>query len=115
AGDAGHKATCQVTGTNGMGSTDTSATITVHASAHFKASTPPIAHLGKKYSYTFATTGSPTPKITRVSGTLPPGLKLASNGTLSGTPTRKGTYKLTLSANNGIGTPAKTTKSVTVR
>jgi alpha-tubulin suppressor-like RCC1 family protein len=115
AGDAGHKATCQVTGTNGMGSTDTSATITIHAPAHFKAGTPPIAHLGKKYSFKFATTGSPTPKITRVSGTLPSGLKLATNGTLSGTPTHKGTYKFTLKATNLIGTAAKTNKSVTVK
>jgi hypothetical protein len=113
--DAGHKVTCQVTGTNGMGSTDASATITVHALAHFKAGTPLIAHLGKKYSYKFAATGSPTPKVTRVSGTLPPGLKLATNGTLSGKPTHKGTYKFSLKATNGIGTPAKTTKSVTVK
>jgi hypothetical protein len=115
AGDAGHEATCQVTGTNGMGSTDTSATITIHDPAHFTAGTTPIAHVGKRYSYRFAATGSPTPKIARVSGALPPGLKLAANGTLSGTPTRKGTYRFILSATNGIGTPAKTTKSVTVK
>jgi hypothetical protein len=115
AADAGHKATCQVTATNGAGTTDTSATITVHAPAHFKAGTPPTAHLGKKYSYTFATTGSPTPKVTLVSGTLPPGLKLAANGTLSGKPAHKGTYKFTLKATNGIGATAKANKSVAVK
>jgi hypothetical protein len=115
AGDVGHKATCQVTATNSLGATDASATITIHAPAHFTAGTTPIAHVGKRYSYRFAATGSPTPKIARVSGALPPGLKLAANGTLSGTPTRKGTYRFILSATNGIGTPAKTTKSVTVK
>jgi hypothetical protein len=120
AADAGHKATCQVTATNTLGSTDTSATITVaattaHTPAQFTAGTPPTAHLGTRYSYRFAATGSPAPKIARVSGTLPPGLKLATNGTLSGTPTRKGTYRFTLSATNGIGTPAKANESIIVR
>jgi hypothetical protein len=114
AGDAGHKATCKVTATNGGGSTDTSATITIHAPAHFKVGTPPIAHLGTHYSYIFATTGSPTPKLTLASGKLPPGLKIATNGTLTGTPTHKGTYIFTLKATNGIGTPAQATKHITV-
>jgi Putative Ig domain len=48
-------------------------------------------------------------------GTLPPGLKLATDGTLAGTPKRKGTYRFTLSATNGIGTPAKAGETVTVR
>jgi hypothetical protein len=115
AGDAGHKATCQVTGKNGMGATTTAATITIHAPAHFNAGTPPTAHLGKEYSYTFTTTGSPTPKVTLASGTLPPGLKLATNGTLSGKPTHKGTYTFALKATNGIGAAAKANKSVTVK
>ncbi|HXA59498.1 MAG TPA: hypothetical protein VNW94_10085 [Streptosporangiaceae bacterium] len=115
AGDAGHQVTCQVTATNSAGSTDTSATITIHAPAHFTAGTTPIAHVGKRYSHRFAATGSPTPRIAMASGTLPPGLKLATDGTLAGTPKRKGTYRFTLSATNGIGTPAKATETVTVR
>ncbi|MCW2938151.1 MAG: chromosome condensation regulator, partial [Actinomycetia bacterium] len=115
AGDAGHQVTCQVTATNSAGSTDTSATITIHAPAHFTTGTTPIAHVGKHYSHRFAATGSPTPKIALAAGTLPPGLKLAADGTLAGTPKRKGTYRFTLSATNGIGTPAKATESVIVR
>jgi hypothetical protein len=42
-------------------------------------------------------------------------LELATNGTLSGTPTHKGTYTFTLKATNGIGTPGKTKKHVTVQ
>jgi hypothetical protein len=115
AGDAGHQVTCQITATNSAGSTDTSATITIHAPAHFTTGTTPIAHVGKHYSHRFAATGSPTPRIALVSGTLPPGLKLAPDGTLSGTPKRKGTYRFTLSATNGIGTPAKAGETVIVR
>jgi hypothetical protein len=114
AGDAGHQVTCQVTATNSLGSTDTSASITVHAPAKFTPGTTPIGVVAKSYSHRFAATGSPTPTITRYSGTLPTGLKLATNGTLSGTPSRAGTYTFTLEATNGIGTAAKATESVVV-
>jgi hypothetical protein len=50
-----------------------------------------------------------------VGRTLPPGLKLATNGTLSGIPKHKGTYKFTLKATNAIGTPAKAGETVIVR
>jgi len=90
-------------------------TIVVHAPAKFTSATTPVAHAGKYYAFRFPTTGSPAPTVTRASGTLPPGLKLATGGTLSGTPTRKGTYKFTLKATNGVGTPATAAKTVTVR
>ncbi|WP_345338580.1 putative Ig domain-containing protein [Planotetraspora kaengkrachanensis] len=90
-------------------------TIVVHAPAKFTSVTTPVAYAGKYYIFRFPTTGSPAPTVTRASGTLPPGLKLATGGTLSGTPTRKGTYKFTLKATNGVGTPATAVKSVTVR
>ncbi|WP_204075392.1 RCC1 domain-containing protein [Planotetraspora phitsanulokensis] len=89
--------------------------VVVRAPAKFTSATTPVAHAGKYYIFRFPTTGSPAPKVTRASGSLPPGLKLATGGTLSGTPTRKGTYKFTLKATNGVGTPATATKTVTVR
>ncbi|GII52614.1 hypothetical protein Pth03_10030 [Planotetraspora thailandica] len=102
--------------TNGVGTAaKITKTVIVRAPAHFTRGTPPIAHVGKKYSYRFAATGYPTPKITRVSGKLPAGLKLATNGILSGKPTRRGTYKFTLAATNGVGTAAKITRTVVVR
>jgi hypothetical protein len=74
----------------------------------------PNAHLGKAYRHRFVATGTPTPKVSLAAGKLPPGLKLAADGTLSGKPTRTGTYKLTLAATNGVGTPAKIVVSVKV-
>jgi hypothetical protein len=82
--------------------------------AHFTGGTVPKAHLGKSYSFRFAATGSPAPKVSLVAGTVPRGLKLAADGTLSGKPTRVGTYKFTLAATNGVGQPAKTTVTVQV-
>ncbi|GAA4591704.1 hypothetical protein GCM10023194_51660 [Planotetraspora phitsanulokensis] len=114
-GDAAHKVTCKATGTNSRGSTDTSASINGYVPAKFSTGTPPVAQTGKYFIYKFAATGTPTPKVTRASGTLPPGLKLATGGTLSGTPTKGGTYTFTLQATGGIGTPTKATKTVIVK
>ena len=50
-------------------------------------------NVGAAYSsFTFTASGNPTPTFALVTaGTLPPGLNLASNGVLSGTPTTAGT------------------------
>ena len=48
-------------------------------------------------------TGFPTPIISE-NGTLPTGITTSSAG-LSGTPTESGTYPITLTAHNGVGTP----------
>lgn len=61
------------------------------------------ATLNKAFSYKFTATGYPVPTWSKVSGTLPPGLSLASNGTLSGTPTTANDYSFTLRATNQAG------------
>jgi hypothetical protein len=48
------------------------------------------------------------------SGSLPPGLTLSSSGVISGTPTTTGTYTGTITADNGVGTPATQSFSITV-
>jgi hypothetical protein len=75
----------------------------------------PTAHVGKYYSYRFAATGEPAPQIALVAGKLPPGLKLATDGTVSGTPTRAGKYRFKLSATNGVSPAATTSQQVIVR
>jgi hypothetical protein len=65
--------------------------------------------------YRYLTEGSPQPTVTLASGTLPKGLHLAANGRLSGTPTVARTYRFTLQASNGIGTPATLGQSITVQ
>jgi hypothetical protein len=57
----------------------------------------PNGSLGTAYSQTFAATGGTSPYTwTVVSGTLPAGLTLNQNGTLSGTPTTAGTSTFTV-------------------
>jgi hypothetical protein len=66
---------------------------------------------GQYNSFTVTTTGSPAPALT-LSGALPTGLSFKDNGngtaTISGTPAAgaRGSYTLTITANNGARTPA---------
>ena len=58
-------------------------------------------------------TGFPAPTFTET-GTLPTGVTLSTAGLLSGTPTAGGTFPITLTATNGVGTPATQTFTLTV-
>lgn len=57
----------------------------------------------RPYSSGFTVTGAPRPTVTQLSGNLPPGLTLDSDGKLTGTPTRAGTYEFTAQATNTVG------------
>jgi hypothetical protein len=59
---------------------------------------------GVNGTFTPKATGFPAPTITE-SGVLPPGVKF-TRGKLTGTPTVTGTFPITLTADNGIGTAA---------
>lgn len=59
--------------------------------------------VGKPYSSRFTVTGRPPPTFTQVSGDLPPGLTLDSDGALTGTPTRVGSYIFTVQATSPVG------------
>jgi hypothetical protein len=69
----------------------------------------PAGRLNRSYSATIKATGGALPYAwTIASGTLPPGLILgASTGTMSGTPTRTGTYSFTVSVSDS-STPRQT-------
>ncbi len=60
--------------------------------------------------------GSPIPTLTILEGALPKGLTLDAAGKLSGTPSEGsgGEYKVVLKADNGVGTPALQTLTLTV-
>jgi uncharacterized repeat protein (TIGR03803 family) len=59
----------------------------------------PSATNGIAYNQTLAASGGQTPYTwTNISGTLPPGLTLATNGVISGTPTNSGTNVFTVKA-----------------
>ncbi len=75
---------------------------------------PPSGTLAAPYDYAFVATGSPLPRITLDSGTLPPGLALSSTGALTGTPTAGGTYAGVLRAANGISPDATVPFSIAI-
>ena len=65
--------------------------------------TPPkitTTSITPSFPFTLRASGSTPITWTRVSGSLPDGLKLDSDGTISGTPTRKGTFTFKVRAEN---------------
>jgi hypothetical protein len=68
---------------------------------------------GSAGTFTPTASGNPTPTITE-SGTLPAGVTFTS-GVLSGTPTVTGSFPVTFTASNGIGTPATQSFTLTVQ
>jgi hypothetical protein len=73
--------------------------------------------LGVYNSFTVTTTGYPTPTTIVEAGTLPGGVSFMNNsngtGTLSGTPTVGGTYPITFTPSNGVGSPVAQTFTLT--
>lgn len=70
--------------------------------------------LGTEGSFTVQASGTPTPTISE-QGTLPAGVKFdPSTGTLSGTPTEEGVYPITFTAQNGVGSNAVQSFTLTV-
>jgi hypothetical protein len=59
--------------------------------------------VGQAYSSRFVISGAPPATVTQISGELPPGLTLSSDGTLVGTPTQAGSYEFTVEAVNPVG------------
>jgi len=71
--------------------------------------------VGTAYSQPLAATGGTTPYTwSRSSGTLPTGLTLASNGTISGTPTAAGTYSFTVTVTDSAATKASVSKALSI-
>jgi hypothetical protein len=73
----------------------------------------PGGSTGTPYSATITTVGGTAPYTYRItSGTVPPGLTLAPDGTLSGTPTAAGTYTFIVQSTDAHG--ATDTQQMTV-
>ncbi|MGH9573097.1 MAG: LamG-like jellyroll fold domain-containing protein [Candidatus Acidiferrales bacterium] len=93
----------------GSGVTGTSPAITSASSTTFTT--------GSAGSFTATATGTPTPTLTE-SGSLPSGVTFHDNGgstaTLGGTPSASGTFPITITANNGVGSPASQSFILTV-
>lgn len=71
----------------------------------------PSGQVGESYSAQVAATGKPNPTFTAISGF--PGISIAANGTLLGTPTQSGTYDVVITASNA-DSDVNRTFSVTV-
>ena len=72
--------------------------------------------MGTAGSFTVTATGYPAPTFSET-GVLPSGVTLSSGGSFSGTPApgTGGTYVITITASNGIGTNATQTFTLTVK
>ncbi len=108
------------TATNGVGTPAIqSFTLTVNQGPTFTSGNSITFTVGTAGTFTVTTTGTPTPSMS-ASGTLPTGVTFSNNGngtaTLSGTPGSgtAGTYSLTFTASNGVGTPASQPFTLTV-
>lgn len=60
--------------------------------------TPPAGQTGTAYSFSFSSTGITNPVFSVVGGSLPAGLSLAADGTLSGTPSAAGSSNFVVQA-----------------
>jgi|GEM_PF-728205 len=109
-----------LTAANGVGSNATqSFTLTIDQAPSITSVNNTTFTVGSAGTYTITTTGFPTNAITK-SGSLPSGVTLTDNGdgtaTLAGTPAAAtgGTYTLTLTAANGIGSNATQSFTLTI-
>jgi subtilisin family serine protease len=74
----------------------------------------PQGRVGRAYSATLAASGGTPPySWSRTTGSLPNGLTLSAGGTISGTPSRRGTFTFTLRVTDSLG--AMATKSFTIQ
>lgn len=87
-------------------------TVVIDAVVPAISGTPPVGQVWALYSFTFDTVGAPV--VTLIDGTLPPGLLLTPDGTISGKPTRAGTFLFTLQADNGTPPAATDVVSMTI-
>ena len=109
-----------ITATNGVGTpASQSFTLTVDEAPAITSATSAEASEGSPLSFTVTATGTPVPALTET-GSLPSGVTLTDHGdgtaTLGGTPTSgsNGTYPITISADNGVGSPATQHFTLTV-
>jgi hypothetical protein len=105
-----------ITASNGVGGDATQIfTLVVDEAPAITSTNSAAFTAGTAGSFTVTASGYPAPTFTEV-GALPSGVTLPPNGVLSGTPTggTGGTYNITLTASNGVGTEATQNFALTV-
>jgi len=78
---------------------------------------PPAAgHIGLRYHWTFRTTGASKTRSFVMTGKRPPGLTLDNaTGTLAGTPTKKGNYRITIRVTGDSATVVQKSFTIKIR
>jgi hypothetical protein len=95
------------TDTEGRGAT-ANAALSVAPRLAVKTLRLPTARLGRAYQARLATSGGVRPVTWKMSGKLPPGVRFAKAlGALTGTPSRTGTFRLTVQAVDALGAKAQ--------
>jgi len=105
-----------LTATNGVGPDATQA-FTLNVQQAPVMTNPPLnvtIDSDTSYSFSYQASGYPPPTFTLTSGSFPPGLTLASNGTLTGSSAQPGTYSGTVTASNGVGTSSVQSFTITI-
>ena len=106
--------TAKAGGTNGDG-TVFSLMLVLSASVVVTTTSLPNATNGVAYNQTLMATGGQTPYTwTNISGALPSGLTLATNGVISGTPTTNGTFNFTVKVTDSLFSNATQALTLTV-
>jgi large repetitive protein len=102
-----------ITATNGVGNDATqSFTLTVNEAPYFTSANSATFTFGSSGSFMPTAAGYPAPSIT-VWGTLPKGITF-TNGSLTGTPAKKGTFQVLFTASNGIAPNATQVFTLTI-
>jgi large repetitive protein len=105
-----------ITATNGVNPAATQVfTLTVDEAPAITSANAATFKTGTAGTFAVTATGFPAPTFSET-GALPSGVSLAANGTLSGTPGAGtgGTYPITVTATNGIGSDATQSFTLTV-
>jgi LPXTG-motif cell wall-anchored protein len=68
----------------------------------------PGATLGTAYDFVLTASGTPQADFIVTSGSLPADLQLFADGSIVGTPTTSGTFTVTITARNSVGSDSKT-------
>ena len=77
---------------------------------------PAAGHVGLRYHWTFRTTGASKTRSFVLKGKRPPGLTLdKATGTLAGTPTKKGTYRVTIRVTGDSATVIQKSFTISIR
>lgn len=102
----GGQSTLTIKATNTYGSATRELTFVMNAAAvapEVSTTPPDNALVGEAYSYVLSATGTATMTWTLEGGSLPAGLTLSSDGTISGTPATAGASTFTVKVTNSAG------------